>query len=288
MSTKITSMVKPFGQGFSALSTRLLIEDLTKRFIAGVENTIKIKAFKDKDVYFIWATIESKTNDKYNGTDNIHYDIVFQMIPPNSKSKQDLSIRDYDVKVYSNCPSFIYTFNFAYYKKNALINLPNGYYSKLALTMKPKVRNPLLLLGIDENIWFVVMYLDKHKLFDRSNIDNLCNSDGLDWKQLLKYIVSQDTKLQELKNRHLRHANEKKIQDMNKREENKKKEKENEKKNTRITGHALSSESLIGDTNALRMKSFNDLSSNITSSLKTDVRSSINKSGLKSSLKSSL
>ena len=60
---KIEQIIKPFSSGFTAVSTRLLIEDLTKRYMA-TENDITVRAFKENKDYYIHASRPSKTNDK--------------------------------------------------------------------------------------------------------------------------------------------------------------------------------------------------------------------------------
>lgn len=280
---KIEQIIKPFSSGFTAVSTKLLIEDLTRRYIA-TEHDITVKAFKENRDYFIHAMIPSKTNDKY-GSDTIYYDAVIQLIPPNFGWQNNDNIRDWDVRVFCNNPSFMFNFTYVYHTKNALIKLPNGYYSKLALKHKPKVRNPLLLLGIDETLWFTVMYMDKHKLFDHSNIDNLCNSNiGYTVKDLIKVLSTQENKLKEINDRGARHRS----------NENVKKEKEKlskfeeeklkleKRKNTLERGKSIESQPLY--TDKLAMTNVDDLSSN----LKTYNKSTLSVNKKKSNLRSSL
>lgn len=280
---KIEQIIKPFSSGFTAVSTKLLIEDLTRRYIA-TEHDITVKAFKENKDYFIHAMIPSKTNDKY-GSDTIYYDAVIQLIPPNFGWQNNDNIRDWDVKVFCNNPSFMFNFTYVYHSKNALIKLPNGYYSKLALKHKPKVRNPLLLLGIDETLWFTVMYMDKHKLFDRSNIDNLCSSNiGYTTKDLIKVLSTQENKLKEINDRGARHRS----------NENVKKEKEKlskfeeeklkleKRKNTLERGKSIESQPLY--TDKLAMTNIDDLSSNLKTYNKSTLSVKKNKSNLKSSL----
>lgn len=280
---KIEQIIKPFSSGFTAVSTKLLIEDLTRRYIA-TEHDITVKAFKENKDYFIHAMIPSKTNDKY-GSDTIYYDAVIQLIPPNFGWQNNDNIRDWDVKVFCNNPSFMFNFTYVYHSKNALIKLPNGYYSKLALKHKPKVRNPLLLLGIDETLWFTVMYMDKHKLFDRSNIDNLCNSNiGYTTKDLIKILSTQENKLKEINDRGARHRSNENVkkekEKLSKFEEEKLKlEKRN---NTLERGKSIESQPLY--TDKLAMTNIDDLSSNLKTYNKSTLSVKKNKSNLKSSL----
>lgn len=280
---KIEQIIKPFSSGFTAVSTRLLIEDLTKRYMA-TEKDITVMAFKENRDYFIHASIPSKTNDKY-GNDTIYYDAVLQLIPPNFGWQNHDNIRDWDVRVFCNNPSFMFNFTYVYYIKNALIKLPNGFYSKLALKQKPKVRNPLLLLGIDECLWFTVMYLDKHKLFVKSNIDNLCESnENLNFKELVKTLVTQENKLKEINDRGARHKTnqlkEKEKEKLTKNEEERLKREEEKK----TLEKGKNKDSSIFNTNKLRTRNIKDLSSNLNSSNNSQLPIKTTKNNLKSSL----
>lgn len=290
---KITELVMPFGKGFAAVSVRKLIDDMAKRYSATIEPEINVMAFKEKKDYFIYARVPSRTNDKYGGVDKIFYDVVLQLIPPNGNmERNDTNIRNWDVKVFNNNPSFMFTFDFAFNNRRALINLPNGYYGRIALKQKPKVRNPMMLLGLDEDIWFTIMYCDKNHWFERDILDSICNSSSIDFKWIVKQITPQEEKLKEVQDRSLRQRNqakkEKELEKLTKNE--KEREKEEEKENTPREGHAKSSESMLNGSH-LRMTNFNDLSSNLTSSNSGQLskKSNLNKSKLgKSGLRSKL
>jgi hypothetical protein len=207
MSVKVAQMLRPFNKGFSALQIKLIMNDLVYRYTKNIKNKIKVKYFKEKNDYFIYAKIPSESNDIYPDSAPIHYDVIIQLIPPNKAALALDSIREYDAKVYSNIPSFVFTFNYVYHYKRALIVLPQEYYTRRAIMEKPRVRNPLYLLGIDKSLWFTVYYLDEHRMFKKSNIDALLD-ENLTLLFLLKDegIKSQDRKLDEceLREKHKR------------------------------------------------------------------------------------
>ncbi len=289
---KIQDIVKPFNSGFAAVSTKLLIDDLTKKYSALIEPNMKVTALKQGKDYFIYATIPSKTNEKYqSGDDKIYYDAVIQLIAPNTAmEKKDENVRHWDVKAYNNNPMFIYTFNYVYNARNALIKLTNGYYSKPAMKIKPKTRNPMMLTGIDDNLWFLVMFMDKNHWFDRYILDSMCTNSGVDYKWLIKTITPQEEKLLEVKDRSIRNRNTKKkeaaLEHLTKNEKERKEKQDRDE--TLQRGHALNSSLYKND---LRNSNFNDLSSNLNSNNSNSAtkKTVLNNSKLKrSSLKSSL
>lgn len=204
MSVKIDELVKPFGSGFAAIHVSTLVEQLKEKYKNFVESTIEVSALKQKDTYFIYFNIPSKDNKKYP-EDVVFYDIVLELNPPNSAWKMHENIRDWDIRVFNNCPRFMFTFNYAFNKRNGLIKFPSQYYSKYSLRNAPKVRNPTLLLGIDENLYHAIMYMDKHRLFYKDVLDTLCDSSEMDYKAMLDEISTQDEKMREVEDRDLRH-----------------------------------------------------------------------------------
>lgn len=268
---KIEQIVKPFNSGFSAVSIKYLLENLQKRYLVNIEpNITTVDAVKEKDNYFILVKIPSESNTEYK-SDKIFYDVIIELSPPNKSYLNNESVRDYDVRVYSNCPSFTYTFTYVYYKKDALIKMPKGAYTRKALSKAPKVRNPLLLFGIEKTLWFAICYIDKNKLFRRSNLEALIKDDSK-LKDLIKEhkIIGQDQKLEEVM------ARTKKFSTI-KKKENKIDDRIKEKDIKKIGKTSPKKENIEN----LRSRLAADLSSDLN---KPDIR----KSTLKSSLKSGL
>ena len=268
---KIEQIVKPFNSGFSAVSIKYLLENLQKRYLVNIEpNITTVDAVKEKDNYFILVKIPSESNTEYK-SDKIFYDVIIELSPPNKSYLSNESVRDYDVRVYSNCPSFTYTFTYVYYKKDALIKMPKGAYTRKALSKAPKIRNPLLLFGIEKTLWFAICYIDKNKLFKRSNLEALIKDDSK-LKDLIKEhkIIGQDQKLEEVM------ARTKKFSTI-KKKENKIDDRIKEKDIKKIGKTSPKKENIEN----LRSRLAADLSSDLN---KPDIR----KSTLKSSLKSGL
>lgn len=268
---KIEQIVKPFNSGFSAVSIKYLLENLQKRYLVNIEpNITTVDAIKEKDNYFILVKIPSESNTEYK-SDKIFYDVIIELSPPNKSYLNNESVRDYDVRVYSNCPSFTYTFTYVYYKKDALIKMPKGAYTRKALSKAPKVRNPLLLFGIEKTLWFAICYIDKNRLFKRSNLEALIKDDSK-LKDLIKEhkIIGQDQKLEEVM------ARTKKFSTI-KKKENKIDDRIKEKDIKKIGKTSPKKENIEN----LRSRLATDLSSDLN---KPDIR----KSTLKSSLKSGL
>ena len=210
MGVKIEEIIHPFPKGFAALSMKPYIDDLTKRYKSEVKDKINLHAFQHKGSYYVYGQVPSKGNSKYPA-DIIFYDVALQLTPPNILRNKDDNIRDWDVKVFNNIPSFMFTFDYAFNKRDGLIKLPRGYYSDTALKFKAKVRNPNNLLGIDEGLWFLIMYMDENELFNRTNIDRVCDGGNITYDAMVKTIVPQEKKLKDVNSRHADQAKPKEI-----------------------------------------------------------------------------
>lgn len=301
MSIKIDNLTNPFGAGSMAISVKLVTDNLKEKYKNFVESTIEVNAMKIKDNYFLYFQVPSKENKDYPD-DVIFYDIVIELIPPNSAWKLHNNIRDYDVKVFSNNPKFMFTFTYIFNKRRALIDLPSKYYSKIALRTFPKKRNPMQLLGIDENLYHCILYMDKHKLFDRDILEALISTSNLDWKSLLEEITPQEEKMEEVSNRDLRHRaltrrKNSKVWESGSKKAQLKDELLQESKNlsketpTGPEGSQLLKTKLLSNLRArLSLIKGNEppLKSNLQSNLRVNNRSSLSTNSLKSNLKSSL
>ena len=204
MSIKIDNIENPMGIGSMAISVKTLKDQIKSKYKEFTESTIEVSAMKNKDTYILWFVIPSKENKEFPG-DVIFYDILIELTPPGSSWKTKEYLREYDVRVFNNNPRFMFAFDYAYNKRHGLINLPSKFYNKYALKTPSKKRNPLNLLGLDEDLYHAVMYMDKHHLFDRDTLDTLCLSSNLTMKELLSEVVTQDEKMKEVTERDLRH-----------------------------------------------------------------------------------
>ena len=255
---KIQQIVKPFNSGFSAVSIKYLLEDLQKRYLQNIKPELVCKAIKIKNDYFVYFQIPSESNSEYP-SDKVHYDVILQLVPPNASWFESENLRDFDVRVYSNCPSFTFTFTYVYYKQGALINMPHGAYTRKALNTKPTTRNPLLLYGIEKSLWFAICYMDENHLFRRSKLDAMITDDKT-LKDLVKEnnMLGQDEKLLEVERRAKKRAAIKLKEREEKISESRLEEmRRQEQRNTRVLGKTAKREENIDN---LRSRMASDLS----------------------------
>ncbi len=196
-SVTIEDLIYPIGHG-SALSMKIIEKELTERFYKHINQYIKLQsAYKDGVTYYIHLQIPSENNGR--SVSEVFYDVVLEFYPKNKSQIASIYYNEYGVKVFSNSPSFLFTFTHVYSERDALPDfIPAKFYAKEALKNPPKVRNPIELMGIDKTVWFSIRYLTHNHLFQKVRLEQICERKG-SYKNILKFIKSQEDKLAERK-----------------------------------------------------------------------------------------
>lgn len=180
---------------YSAYFSRrdLIINNMEERYydiLKKAGSSLKVEMFNDKgDYYFYFKFPSEKFYDK------LLYDVVIQLIPIGG-SNTDLTLNNYAVKVFSNSPNFLFTYAYIYNQDGILIDFLKDKVSELALTKAPVIKNSNESYGFEKSVYFALIYIREHRLFNKSTINNM-NSNKLDKKKLLNEISNCDDKLKE-------------------------------------------------------------------------------------------
>lgn len=156
----------PMGPGSAALPSRqLLIQDYTNRMMKlEADNDLTPLIFYDKypDVYYLFFQIPSEGKGHKNS-----YDVVLKFSPANRDQRKNArTIGEYNMQMFSNSPSFVYTFGYTYYKQKILIDfLAKEKYDKEILKTPPKLRNPQQAMTYEKSTVFAMLYLLKDRKF---------------------------------------------------------------------------------------------------------------------------
>lgn len=161
----------PMGKGDSSIPNRKqLMESLNLKYenlIRNKGNKIKMTAYKDKlkDVYYFHLVIPSESERKNS------YDVVFQFSDPSKQYHRELSISNYDVRVFSNSPSFAYTFAYVYAKHGLMIDWLSSKLGKEFVTKEPVVRNRFGIINYEKYVYFAARYILDSKRLNRGLLD---------------------------------------------------------------------------------------------------------------------
>lgn len=152
----------PMGKGSTALAGRNIIKtDLDNRYQKLIETHKDFHhSFYYDDINF-YAYIEIPSESKRNNT----YDVVIQFIPPDKDTANDVNLNNYVIKVFSNCPSFTYTYAYVYNDYGMMIDFLKDKYRDIVLENNPIIKNPGEVINFEKSIYFACKYLKANKRF---------------------------------------------------------------------------------------------------------------------------
>lgn len=161
----------PMGKGDSSIPNRKqLVDSLNIKYeelIRKKGNKIKMTTYKDKlkDVYYFHLVIPSES-DRNNS-----YDVVFRFSDESKQYHKELSISNYDVAVFSNSPSFAYTFAYVYAKHGLFIEWLSKKLGEEFTTKEPEIRNRFGIINYEKYIYFGARYILDSKRLNRGLLD---------------------------------------------------------------------------------------------------------------------
>lgn len=161
----------PMGKGDAALGTnREMVKSiLTEKYQRLVGNK-KIKAYcydgPKKSQYTIHLVIPSES--ERNNT----YDVVFEFTAADKSLRDEKSLRNYDVRVFANSPSFAYTFAYVYKKNGLLIEYLTNKLGKQFVKIAPEVRNRYQIVSYEKYIFFGAMYITESGLLVKKTLES--------------------------------------------------------------------------------------------------------------------
>lgn len=136
-------------KGNLVLNLNSIRNDLNLRYDKLLENKkkdFKLNVYEKKDDLFVYI---KEPSESYNMT----YDIVFQI------NKNNESIEKSPLKVFSNSPSFAYTYAYVFNNNNLLIEDLKKKYSKEFFKRLPYQRNFYEIVSIEKSLFIAINYL---------------------------------------------------------------------------------------------------------------------------------
>lgn len=111
---------------------------------------------------------------------NIWYDIIFEF-PKFRRINGDtvfngISMKLNEMKVFSNNPEFVFTYAYVFNQRGYLISEYKKYIGTLALTVKPKQKNPTTELGMSTSLFVCLKYLEINGFFGNYNYLKFLNN----------------------------------------------------------------------------------------------------------------
>ena len=180
----------PMGIANAVFSNRdmyrnLYISKLDKLLVREMGH-IDYTLYKSKNKYYVYIKIPSEVIEKF------YYDVVIEFSEPEDKSLIDSTLKNYNVKFYSNDPSFVYTFAHAFIKNKLFIEELKDVMSEEAIKKVAVEKNPTNQVGYVKSLYFAYLILKKENVFNKKKF--LLAKD-IDWKSLKKNITPADIKV---------------------------------------------------------------------------------------------
>jgi hypothetical protein len=189
-------MDNPMGKGSSVIMNR----DQIKVFLDGRYDAL-IKKFGDfkfniysyKGSYFYHFIIPSESQRRNT------YDVVVQFVnsdDPTEDFSGDATLKRYHVKLFSNCPSFSFTYAYVYNEDGRMVDMLQSKYSDVMLTNPPSTRNPGEIASFEKSTYFACKFISEHRtIIDKAYIKRHSSTDI---KAMREKIRNTDTVMKEI------------------------------------------------------------------------------------------
>lgn len=162
----------PMGKGDASIPNRKeLAESLDmkyQRLIRNKGNSIRMVIYKSNnktdDIYY-HLVIPSET-ERTNS-----YDVVFKFSDTKKEHKNELSVANYDIAVFSNSPSFAYTFAHVYMENGLFVNSLKRKLDKDIVKKEPEIRNKYGIVNYEKYVYFGARFIIDSKKMNRAFLD---------------------------------------------------------------------------------------------------------------------
>lgn len=141
----------PYGKGSSFASSSKQKEDLDNQFKEISEKIIsKIYRYRDFVIYHVIIPSTKK--------DTVNYDVIIEVETKNLHEGA-ATLEDLDFKVFSNCPSFIFTYAHVFRGNGLLCEWLLPKYNKEVRTKPPTQRNQYGIVGLERSIYLALKHI---------------------------------------------------------------------------------------------------------------------------------
>lgn len=146
----------------------------------------KYTLFKDEsnNAFYAWIKIPSETIKGF------YYDTVIKFFTNEDVKEAGQNLLKYNIKFYSNDPSFVYTYAYVFSHNGLLIDELRGKMSSKALNTAAKEKNPYNQVGYVKSIYFAYLFFNNRGLFSTAKFS--AEAIDIDLNYLNKNITNAD------------------------------------------------------------------------------------------------
>ena len=182
----------PMGQGNAVMTQKdmyrkLYTEKLDKIIVREAGKINYTLYYTNDDVYYIHIKIPSEVIEKF------YYDTIIEFSTKDNARRVLPSLDNYDVRFYSNDPSFVYTYAHAFIKNELFIEDLLPKMSKLAINNPAKELNPKNIINYVKSLYFAYLIIMNYGLLKK----NKFKTEGKKYskKELLSLVEHADKKV---------------------------------------------------------------------------------------------
>lgn len=203
----------PMGKRNSVFGNREMYRELytekLDKILVRETGKIDYTLYTNKDEYIVHFKIPSEV------VPNFYYDTVILFYTTDSAIVPTRTLKDYNVKFYSNDPSFVYTFAHAFLENDLFIRDLVPRMSREAIKRVATEKNPRNEVGYVKSIYFAYLLCIRYGLFNKVQFETYGSK--YNKSALLSNIMHADDKIES------RRTGEEKLRKENKKENTRKK-----------------------------------------------------------------
>jgi len=150
--TLLEYVENPMGKGSMILPNTKMKQGFIETFQA-INKTMKITWYTVMNTYIAKVSLPSTSaSNKGAGLD---YDIVFQF--KNASGLNKVAILNSEWSIYSNSPSFVYTYAHVFYKKKMICKWLENKLGRTIKTISPAIRNQYNVIGYERSLYLAAL-----------------------------------------------------------------------------------------------------------------------------------
>lgn len=152
----------PMGSGDSSIVNRqLIIANLNSKYNELIsKKKIDYFIYRDSNASFLIHLVIPTETERDNS-----YDVVFRFEASSKEIFNERTVKNYDVQVFSNSPSFAYTFANVYDDNGLMVKSLKHKFDPLIFKKDPVVRNKYKIVNYEKYIYFGAKFILEGKLF---------------------------------------------------------------------------------------------------------------------------
>lgn len=162
----------PAGKGAVIPGKNALLDVYNARYknlINRKQIKVNVYTINDDIVYHLLIPTESDKREN-------DYDIVLKFSPLSKNDRMDASVKNnikkYEMYMFSNCPSFTYTYAYTANLNGVLIQELKNRYDDKIIKNPPISRNPSLILNYEKSIYFACKFILENNCLTMTYIKN--------------------------------------------------------------------------------------------------------------------